>query len=387
MQFFIYGISPATLHPKNKRQDAISQFAIRNPHFAILNLCSSVVKTSFLGELGRFPTYRDGVASLPVRIEHRRMSNQKELCVLYGEELKAYSFEDPHPFGRKRLSAFWQEFQNRGLDQLVTVEPPQICKDEDLLSFHTRDYVKFVSRASLEGEGYLDYGDTPAYIGIYEAARLLVGTTLKAVRLVMEDKYKRAFCPQAGLHHARRERAGGFCVFSDIGVAIELLKGKYGLKRIGYVDIDAHHGDGIFYAYESDPSVLITDIHQDGRTLYPGTGFTNEMGKDEAQGTKLNFPMPPGADDDDFMKAFEKAESFLESNKPEIILFQCGADSAAGDPLAELQFTSKCHAHAARRLRQLADKSASGRLIAMGGGGYDLQNLAHVWCEVVKELA
>ena len=315
------------------------------------------------------------------------MPNHTELCVLYGEELIAYGFADPHPFGRKRLPAFWREFQKRGLDQLVTVESPEICKEEDLLSFHTRDYVKFVSNASLEGEGYLDYGDTPAYIGVYEAAQLVVGTTLKGVRLVMEGKYKRTFCPMGGLHHANRERAGGFCVFSDVGVAIELLKHKYGLQRIGYVDIDAHHGDGVFYAYESDPKVLIGDIHQDGRTLYPGTGFQNEIGKGAAQGTKLNFPMLPGADDDDFMRAFEIIESFLKAQAPEIILLQCGADSAAGDPLAELQFSSRCHAHAASRLRQLADESASGQLIAMGGGGYDLQNLAHVWCEVVKALA
>jgi acetoin utilization protein AcuC len=314
------------------------------------------------------------------------MPKQKELCVLYGEELIAYGFKDPHPFGRKRLPAFWREFQNRGLDQLAAVEIPESCKEEDLLSFHTRDYMDFVAHASLEGEGYLDYGDTPAYIGVYEAARLVVGTTLKAVRLVMDCKYKRAFCPLGGLHHARRDRAGGFCVFSDVGVAIELLKRKYGLQRIGYVDIDAHHGDGVFYPYESDPAVLIADIHQDGRTLYPGTGFANEIGKNGAEGTKINFPMLPGADDHDFMKAFEKVESFVKANAPEIILFQCGADSAAGDPLAELQFSSKCHAHAASRLRQLADESASGRLIAMGGGGYDLQNLANVWCDVVKEL-
>lgn len=313
--------------------------------------------------------------------------NHFELCILYGDALKAYGFEDPHPFGRSRLPAFWNEFQKRRLDQMIAVESPEICDVDVLKLFHTEEYVQFVARASSDGTGYLDYGDTPSYKGVFEAARYVVGTTVKAIRLVMEGKYKRAFCPQGGLHHARKDRAGGFCVFNDIGVAIELLKHTYHLNRIGYVDVDAHHGDGVYYAYESDPAVLIADIHQDGRTLYPGTGFKNEIGTGAARGTKLNFPMLPGADDLDFMEAFEKAESFLRAQEPEIILFQCGADSASGDPLAALEFTARCHAHAASRLRILADQTAAGRLVAMGGGGYDLQNLAHVWCEVAKALA
>ena len=112
----------------------------------------------------------------------------------------------------------------------------------------------------------------------------------------MHGECRRAFVPIAGLHHAARDRAAGFCVFNDCGVAIELLK-RAGLKRIAYVDIDAHHGDGVFYAFEDDPAVIFADLHEDGRYLYPGTGMAEEIGKGAARGMKLNVPLPPGADD------------------------------------------------------------------------------------------
>ncbi|HWP56369.1 MAG TPA: acetoin utilization protein AcuC [Candidatus Acidoferrales bacterium] len=309
-----------------------------------------------------------------------------EFCVLYGEELGEYGFPDPHPFSRRRLPAFWTEFISRGLKERVPIESPEMCDETALEAFHTRAYIDFVKRASASGAGYLDYGDTPAFKGVFEAASRVVGTTLKALRLVVEGKYKRTFCPLGGLHHARRDRAGGFCVFNDIGVAIEQLRRIYGIRRIGYVDIDAHHGDGVFYEFESDAEVFIADIHEDGRFLYPGTGFSHETGSGEAQGTKLNLPMPPGASDDHFMRAFSEVEAFLESRRPDIILFQCGADSTARDPIAGLEFSPHCHAYAAKRLRALAEKHARGRLLAMGGGGYDLSNIAATWCAVVEAL-
>jgi acetoin utilization protein AcuC len=213
-----------------------------------------------------------------------------------------------------------------------------------------------------------------------------VGTTLKALRMVVQSKYKRTFCALGGLHHARRDRAGGFCVFNDIGIAIEQLRTVYDIHNIGYVDIDAHHGDGVFYAFESDPEVAIADIHEDGKFLYPGTGAASETGTGIARGTKLNLPMQPGAWDEDFMNAFQRTETFVDLHKPEIILFQCGADSIEADPIAHLHFSPRCHRHAAERLRILAEKYAKGRLIALGGGGYDLSNLAATWCGVVEAL-
>lgn len=309
-----------------------------------------------------------------------------ELAVFHGEALGRYAFPDPHPFGSHRLPAFWEEFRKRGLDSKVAVEEPASCTRGDLLTFHDVDYVRLVQMASQQGAGYLDAGDTPAFPGVYEAACTAVGTTMRALDLVMEGGVRRAFSPIAGLHHARRTRAGGFCVFNDIGIVIERLRKKYGVHRIGYVDIDAHHGDGVYYEFDGDSDLFIGDIHQDGRTLYPGTGFGDETGTGEAKGTKLNLPMPPGAGEKEFSDSFGKIEGLLERAKPEFVLLQCGADSIAGDPLAMLQFSPKGHGWAASRLRKLADKHSEGRLVAMGGGGYDPRNIAAAWCEVVQAL-
>ena len=186
--------------------------------------------------------------------------------------------------------------------------------------------------------------------------------------------------------HASRGHAAGFCVFNDCGVAAEVLRSRFGLKRVAYVDIDAHHGDGVFYSFEDDPYLLFADIHEDGRYLYPGTGAASETGVGAAKGTKLNLPLPPGADDAEFHRAWARIETYLEESQPEFILFQCGADSLEGDPITHLRLSEEAHAHAATRLCALANRSAQGRLLAMGGGGYNRRNLARAWTRVVRSM-
>jgi acetoin utilization protein AcuC len=196
-----------------------------------------------------------------------------------------------------------------------------------------------------------------------------------------------AFNPIGGLHHARKGSAGGFCVFNDIGILVMSAKKNYGLKRICYVDIDAHHGDGVYYEFEQDSSVYIADIHEDGRYLYPGTGNANETGLGNAKGTKLNIPLKPNSDDSDFISAFEKIEEFIDTNaKPELIILQCGADGIRGDPLTHLQYTPKAHSYAADKLHSLSHKHCNGRLVVLGGGGYNQVNIANGWTEVVQSL-
>jgi acetoin utilization protein AcuC len=238
----------------------------------------------------------------------------------------------------------------------------------------------------LTGEGFLDNGDTPAFPGMYEAGAAVVGSVLDALRWILERPRRRAFVPIAGLHHARRDRAAGFCVFNDLGVAIETLRAVHGIRRVAYVDIDAHHGDGVFYSFENDPELIYADLHEDGRYLFPGTGFANETGRGAATGTKLNIPMPPGADDVLFRREWERVEAFVRAGRPEFIILQAGADCIDGDPLTHLRYTSAAHAQAAARLRGLADELCDGRLLATGGGGYDRAGLASAWCAVVEAL-
>jgi acetoin utilization protein AcuC len=306
--------------------------------------------------------------------------------VYVGELLQRYHFGGGHPFGPLRQGAFWDEFCRQGLDHQVMLGEPGIATQAQIQWFHTAEYVETVKRLSVTGAGYLDYGDTPAFPGVYEAAAAVVGTVLKAVDALMTGACRRAFVPIAGLHHAHRNRAAGFCVFNDCAVAIEALRRQYGVRRIGYVDIDAHHGDGVFYGFEDDPQVLIVDLHEDGRNLYPGTGSADETGKGPAVGTKLNFPLPMGATDKQFQAVWEQGEAFLRQGQPEFILFQCGADSLAADPLTHLRLSPAAHAYAAERLCRLAEEYGGGRILAMGGGGYNLDNLAKAWCAVVQVL-
>ena len=308
-------------------------------------------------------------------------------CVYVGEALACYGFGQGHPFGPDRLAAFWTLAQQQGIDTHVTVRQPVIAAREMLETFHTPAYVDRVIEQSASGTGYLDAGDTPAVRGIYQAACVVVGSVLDAIQQIIDGACRHAFVPIAGLHHARRDSAAGFCVFNDCGVAIEVLRAVHDIQRIAYVDIDAHHGDGVFYSFEADPELLFVDLHEDGRYLYPGSGDYSETGRGAAAGTKLNIPMPPEAGDEAFFAAWEQAEAFLEQQAPEFILFQCGADSIAGDPITHLRYTPAAHAHAARRLSELAARHCSGRLLAMGGGGYNRDNLARAWCAVLATLA
>ena len=306
--------------------------------------------------------------------------------VYHGEALAAYGFGHDHPFGCDRLSAFWNEAQRRELDRQVEVCPPVVCTDTDLARFHTSDYIARVRHQSQTGAGFLDYGDTPAFPGVYEASCAVVGSVLDAVRAIVHRECVRAFVPIAGLHHARRDAAAGFCVFNDLGVAIETLRAVHGIRRVAYVDIDAHHGDGVFYAFEGDADLIFADIHEDGRFLYPGTGAATETGKGVAKDTKLNIPLPPEAGDTEFFVAWEKVEAFVRAGRPEFILLQAGADSIAGDPITHLRYSAAAHAHAATRLCRLADEFCAGRLLVTGGGGYNRANLASAWCAVVQAM-
>lgn len=315
------------------------------------------------------------------------MTGTGRLCVAIGPELAAYSLGETHPFGPARHDRFVERFRELGLDREVQILVPSQATQEDIELFHTHEHVERVKALSVTGEGFLDQGDTPAFVGMYEAAATVVGTVLYAADRIMAGDCVRGFVPIAGLHHARREAAAGFCVFNDCGVLIEALHQRHDLKRIAYVDIDAHHGDGVFYGFESDPGVTIVDVHEDGRFLYPGTGFASETGKGEAAGTKLNLPMPMGATDEDFLAVWGGAQEFIAAAMPEFVILQCGADSLEGDPITHLRYSKQVHATVARDLRLLAEQSGHGRILALGGGGYNLENLAHGWCAVVDALS
>ncbi len=313
-------------------------------------------------------------------------SGRNDVLVMKGANIAAYGFGDGHPFGPDRHDAFHRELAARGFGDRVTLASATEATHAEIAAFHTRGHIARVETLCLEGTGWLDGGDTPARRGLDAAAAAVVGASVFAMEHIMAGHARRAFVPIAGLHHAARDRAAGFCIYNDCGVVLELLRSRHGLKRVAYVDIDAHHGDGVFYAFEDDPGIGFADIHEDGRYLYPGTGAAAETGSGTAAGTKLNIPLAPGAGDNEFRVAWERVEGHLAAFRPEFILFQCGADSLAGDPITHLQFSPAAHGYAAARLCALADHWCGGRLLATGGGGYNRRNLALAWTAVVESF-
>ena len=310
-------------------------------------------------------------------------------AVLFGDQLSKYGFGRLHPWNNERIYDFWSKFQQMGLDKSPAslIEEPELALEESILSFHDKDYVNLVKKAGENGDGYLDTGDTPAFRGIFEASSYVVGSTLKALDVVIRKKngIEHAFNPIGGLHHSKRTTAAGFCVFNDIGIAILEARRKYGIEKIAYIDIDAHHGDGVYYEFEDDPLLYIADIHEDGKFLYPGTGSEWETGKGDAVGTKLNISLYPNSTDKDFITSFKRVEEFVDTiAKPELIILQSGADSLKHDPLTHLNLTHNSHNYVARKLHSLAHKHSNGRIVALGGGGYNKINIGDAWTSVIK---
>jgi len=304
--------------------------------------------------------------------------------VYNGDRLGSYGFGDDHPLGANRIYAFWDEMHRRQLEYQVRILDPVMAEENHLRLFHTPEYVEKVKIYSLAGEGMLDYGDTPAYKGVFEDAAHVVGTVIDATHKIMNHEVRRAFVPIAGLHHSMPDTAAGFCVFNDAAIAMKILLEDYGLKRIAYVDIDAHHADGVFYGFEHDPRVIFADIHEDGRYIFPQSGFSHEIGKGEAKGRKLNIPLLPLSNDADFLMMWDKIEEFVARWEPQFIILNCGADGLGGDPLAHLHYSARAHTRAAEGLCRVAEEYAEGRLLAVGGGGYDLFNIGKAWTAVMN---
>lgn len=220
---------------------------------------------------------------------------------------------------------------------------------------------------------HLEYGigtgDTPIFNGMHEGTMAVVGATLEAARLVSGGTYQRALNLSGGLHHASRDKGSGFCVYNDLSVAIHHLQTQ-GL-RVAYIDVDAHHGDGVQWIHYDDPNVLTISLHETGRYLFPGTGFTFEMGRGDGLGYSLNVPLEPFTENASFQEALERVlEPALSWFKPDVIVLQAGADAHQFDPLADLALTVPGFERIFALVSSLADAHAGGRIVATGGGGY-----------------
>lgn len=298
-------------------------------------------------------------------------------------------FPEGHPMRPERVPLALRVIEAGGaLSSVGTLEFDRDDGDDclDVLRlFHDELYIGFVRRMSEIGEGYLDYGDTPCFPKCYETYSHVAKASAEMCRML--GRYEHVVNLYGGLHHAHPSRASGFCVFNDVGVAIHTLR-SLGFRRIAYIDIDAHHGDGVMYNFYSDPDLLIIDFHEDGRYLFPGTGFTHELGEGGGFGKKVNVVLPPYASDPDYEYAFDAiVPALAEEFRPEVILLQAGVDSHMGDPLTHLELTDAGYLKLVSHIHALAHKVAGGRLAVFGGGGYRLSSVARCWAGAVFEVS
>ncbi len=309
-----------------------------------------------------------------------------QVFIAYTEDLENISFTPPslREVWTSRIRLFYREYVPR-LGEALPLEriKPSPISEEELLRAHDREYIDFVKRKSIEGRGLLDYGDTPAYPGVFENALKTTSATLTlAQKLLVEGGI--GFNPNGGFHHARRRSAGGFCVFNDLAVAALWLREK-GIKRIAIVDIDAHHGDGTQQIlYSSD--ILKISIHGYGYGFYPGTGWIDELGEGAGYCRNINIPLPLGSGDDAFTIALrEIVEPLLDSYDPQFLIVQGGVDGHRGDPLTDLNFTENSYLRFADLVSRLASRGVP--VLITGGGGYVPGTVARIWALMIARVA
>jgi acetoin utilization protein AcuC len=296
-------------------------------------------------------------------------------AVVWTPEFLSYKLSPDHPLNPVRLDLTMRLAGELGVLEGVDLLEPTPAPDSELERVHASSYLAAVRSAPETGDDPvhgLGTDDNPIFWGMHEASCLVCGGSLLAAREIAEGRADRAVNIAGGLHHAMRARASGFCVYNDCAVAISWLL-DHGFDRIAYVDVDVHHGDGVQAAFYADPRVLTISLHQHPLTLFPGTGWPAEYGAGAGEGYAVNVALPPGTADGGWLRAFHAVvPSMLEAFRPQLLVTQCGADTHAEDPLAQLRLSVDGHRAIYQELRELAQRTAGGRWLAFGGGGYGL---------------
>ncbi len=305
----------------------------------------------------------------------------REAVFIYSAELEKYSYPQDHPFNTMRAKRAHEILNSMGL---LTGSgrkkiPPEPAERVILEKFHSADYLHALKKAS---EGHLtaealNMGigtpDCPVFKGLYDYAVLATGGTLVAAKLILSGSADVAFNPSGGYHHAGPESASGFCYINDVALACMVLADEG--RKVLYLDVDVHHGDGVVNAFYDRCDVMTISLHEDPVALFPGTGFADEIGTGRGKGYCVNIPLPIGTYDQIYMKAFNAiVMPLIEAYDPDIIVFELGADALMGDPLAHMCLTNNCYADIIDFLLSL-NKS----ILATGGGGYNVDNTARAW--------
>jgi acetoin utilization protein AcuC len=302
-------------------------------------------------------------------------------ALIYSQDFSHFSYGDEHPFKVQRINLAFELMRRFGLTELPgadIVDCPRV-DESALLTFHTSDYLDRLREFNSSDEPRADfrYGlgdlDNPVFKGFYDWSTLVTGGTVEAARLVTEEGYDIAFSMAGGWHHAHSSKAAGFSYLNDAVIAINTLLEK-GL-RVAYLDIDAHHGDGVQEAFYDTDRVLTVSIHESGIYFFPGTGFEDEIGTGKGRGYSVNVPLEAHTDDALFMKAFDEvAYPLLAAFNPDVLVTQLGSDTFRTDPLTRLEITTHSYTYILRKLKALKIP-----WVAVGGGGYNMVNVARAW--------
>lgn len=296
--------------------------------------------------------------------------------MVWDPSLLGYRFTATHPMDPVRLDLTERLTRELGVFEAanVSLTAPEVADDQTLARVHDPAYVAAVHAASEHGTASEEHGlgteDTPVFDGIHTGAARIADGTLQLAELLRTEKAVRGVNFAGGMHHAGFAHAGGFCVYNDTALAIQHLL-DHGTRRALYIDVDAHHGDGTQQIFYSDPRVMTISLHQSGVTLFPGTGYPNEIGEGEAEGTSVNISVPPGTGDAGFLRAFHAVvPQLVAAFAPEVIVSQHGCDSHADDPLSDLRLSVEGQRQLALDVAHLTEEHCESRWIATGGGGY-----------------
>jgi acetoin utilization protein AcuC len=315
----------------------------------------------------------------------------RSLRILWDDKLTSYDFGPTHPLNPVRVELTMALARDYGVFEHPNVDVAafETAGDELLRLVHDPGYIEAVKRAGETGTAGTGHGlgtpDNPVFPGMHEASALVTGASVAAAAAVWSGESEHAVNIAGGLHHAMRGNAAGFCVYNDPAIAIAWMLAN-GARRVAYVDVDVHHGDGVQAAFYEDPRVLTISLHESPRTLFPGTGLPNETGTD---GTAVNVALPPGTGDAGWLRAFHAVvPPLLRAFQPEILVTQHGCDSHALDPLAHLSLTVDGQRASYEALHRLAHEITGGRWILTGGGGYELvQVVPRAWTHLLAEAA
>jgi acetoin utilization deacetylase AcuC-like enzyme len=308
--------------------------------------------------------------------------------IVYSKKYLDHNLGPGHPESPARLKAIIDALKLAGYwsSPKVQVIEPAPAERVDIELAHDPEYVELVEKLSKFKRPLDD--DTPVNANTFELALLAAGGTIKAGRSVNSGEAKNAFAlVRPPGHHAGRAFGGGFCYFNNLAIMAEHLKHEFKLNRIFVFDFDAHHGNGTQDIFYDDPSVLYMSLHQDGRTLYPGTGFVDEIGSGEGEGYTVNVPLPPGSSDEEYASVMQ--ELFIpltEEFKPELFAVSVGMDSYADDPLTQLQLSTPAYGWLTRYIVDQAEKLCEGRVVLALEGGYSLDALADGNVRILKVL-